>query len=60
MARQLKLSENVVKIVAIICISAITIEAITLGIDGVIIATSLSLIGGLLGYGIGRKKNPHR
>ena len=43
------------RVIGVVCITAIVIAGMAMGQDGVLIGTGLSLIGGLLGYGVGKK-----
>jgi outer membrane lipoprotein SlyB len=49
---------TLVKVVAIISLTAICITALTRGIDSVLVGTVSAIIGGIAGYEI--RKNEHR
>jgi len=49
---------NVASIIAILCITALEIVAITQGINGALLAGSIAIIAGLGGYAIKRKVKP--
>ncbi len=46
---------NITAIIAIICITALEIVAITQGINGALLAGSIGIIAGLGGYAVKRK-----
>jgi len=49
--------DTVVKVVAIVCLTAIAIvDMLTVKIDSAVIATLMSIIAGLAGYTIGKSK----
>lgn len=49
---------NVASIIAILCITALEIVAITQGINGALLAGSVAIIAGLGGYAVKRKVKP--
>jgi len=49
---------NVATILAILCITALEIVAITQGINGVLLAGAIGIIAGLGGYAVKRKVKP--
>jgi len=49
---------NIATIVAILCITALEIIAITQGINGTLLAGSIAIIAGLGGYAVKVKRKP--
>lgn len=49
---------NTATILAILCITALEIVAITQGIDGALLAGAIAIIAGLGGYAVKRKVKP--
>jgi len=47
---------NYKSITSIICITILLVVAVLKGIDGVLLASDLALIGGLGGYAVAKKK----
>jgi len=50
-----ELNLNITSIIAIICITALEVVAITQGINGALLAGSIAIIAGLGGYAVKRK-----
>lgn len=50
--------EPKVIITAVICIAVIEVVAVLKGVDGVLLAGALTIIGGLAGYGLKAAKKP--
>ena len=49
---------NLTTIIAILCITALEIVAISQGLDGALLAGSIAIIAGLGGYAVKRKVKP--
>lgn len=48
----------VIIITALLCITALAITAMLLGFDGAVLTSAISMLAGLGGFAVGRKKNP--
>ncbi len=49
---------NIATIIAILCITALEVVAITQGVNGALLAGSIAVIAGLGGYAVKRKVKP--
>jgi len=51
-----KLENNMLAAIAIVCVTALTVIALQLGYDTAIYTTAVAAIGGLAGYRVGRRR----